>query len=136
VLDWENNGRRVKEYQENTPGAIHWSGRMPADSYYFRGGWTFSRVLRGTLAVRELKEEAYFGHTSPTAIAYEPQDGSPLGFWLNARVATYFLRAFSQGLDLREGHVQALPFPTEPSRTRTMSPLRNSDEETVSSRPS
>lgn len=114
VLDWEENGRRVKEFQENTPGAIHWSGRMPADSYFFRGGWTFSRVLRGTLAVRGLRRDSYFGHTSPAAIPYDASDEPVLGFWLNARVSTYLLRAYSQGLDFREGHVQRLPLPSEP----------------------
>ena len=44
VVDWEQSGARIKSFQEDTPGAIHWSGRMPDESYFFRSGWTFSRV--------------------------------------------------------------------------------------------
>lgn len=35
AVDWDNDGIRVKSFQEDTPGAIHWSGRMPDKSYFF-----------------------------------------------------------------------------------------------------
>ena len=35
MVDWEFDGIRIKSYQEDTPGAIHWKGRMPDPSYFF-----------------------------------------------------------------------------------------------------
>lgn len=114
MVDWEHNGVRVKTFQEDTPGAIHWSGRMPDQSYFFRPGWTFSRVGRGTLGARALREKALFCDTSPAAIAFEQRDHERIGFWLNTRLLTFLLRALTQSLDCREGYVQRLPLPEVP----------------------
>jgi len=111
VVDWQYNGRRVKKYQEDTPGAIHWSGRMPDESYFFRLGWTFSRVGRGTIGARELSSSGLFCDTSPAAIPYRLDDLPVVGFWLNTRLLSYLLRAMTQSLDCREGYVQRLPIP-------------------------
>jgi len=116
VVDWEHNGWRVKKHQDDTPGAIHWSGRMPDESYFFRPGWTFSRVGRGTLAARELSPSGLFCDTSPAAIPYRLEDLPLIGFWLNTRLLSYLLRAMTQSLDCREGYVQRLPLPDSMTR--------------------
>lgn len=111
VVDWGYDGARVKSFQEDTPGAIHWSGRMPAPDYLFKPGWTFARVSGGTLAVREIPLGSLFGHTSPAAIPFDSRDLPVLGYWLNTRLYTYLLRALTQSLNCQEGYVQRLPLP-------------------------
>ena len=115
VVDWGDDGIRVKAHQEDTPGAIHWSGRMPERSYFFKPGWTFSRVGRGSLAAREMPRLSLFCDTSPAAIAFDVADRLRVGFWLNTRIYSYLLRSLTQSLDCREGYVQRLPLPSVPA---------------------
>jgi len=118
VVDWGDDGIRVKAHQEETPGAIHWSGRMPERSYFFKPGWTFSRVGRGSLAAREMPSIALFCDTSPAAIPFDTADHTRVGFWLNTRIYSYLLRSLTQSLDCREGYVQRLPLPSVPKEER------------------
>jgi N-6 DNA Methylase len=111
VVDWQFDGIRVKSHQEDTPGAIHWKGRMPDSSYFFKSGWTFSRIARGNLALREMPEGSLFGHTSPAAIPFIADDFVRIGFWLNTRIFSFLLRSVNQSVDCQEGYVQKLPLP-------------------------
>jgi hypothetical protein len=123
VVDWGGDGIRVKAHQEDTPGAIHWSGRMPDRSYFFKPGWTFSRVGRGSLAAREMPSRALFCDTSPAAIPFAIADRTRVGFWLNTRIYSYLLRSLTQSLDCREGYVQRLPLPSVPTEERMTEPV-------------
>lgn len=111
IVDWQLNGTRVKSYQDDTPGAIHWSGRMPDEKFLFRPGWTFSRISGGTLAARIMPRSSLFCNTSPAAIPYNDSDLPLVGFWLNTRLLTFLLRSLTQRLDCQEGYVQRLPLP-------------------------
>jgi hypothetical protein len=123
VVDWGNDGIRVKAHQEDTPGAIHWSGRMPERTYFFKPGWTFSRVGRGSLAAREMPSLALFCDTSPAAIPFDVADRTRVGFWMNTRIYSYLLRSLTQSLDCREGYVQRLPLPSVPADERIAEPV-------------
>ena len=112
VVDWQLDGARVKSYQDDTPGAIHWSGRMPDEKFLFRPGWTFSRISGGTLAARIMPKSSLFCNTSPAAIPYDDSDLPLVGFWMNTRLLTFLLRSLTQRLDCQEGYVQRLPLPT------------------------
>ena len=81
VVDWQLDGARVKSYQDDTPGAIHWSGRMPDEKFLFRPGWTFSRISGGTLAARIMPRSSLFCNTSPAAIPYDDSNLPLVGFW-------------------------------------------------------
>ena len=131
LVDWEYNGMRIKSYQEDKPGAIHWSGRMPDSFYFFRPGWTFTRVSGGTLALREIPEGSLFGHTSPAVVAFGSNNLAIVSFWLNTYLYTFLLRALTQSLSAQEGYVQKLPLPnaligTDAERFIEL-PLRNED---------
>ena len=111
ILDWEFKGARVKRFQEDTPGAIHWSGRMPADSYFFRGGWSYSAVSTA-IGAREIAKDSLFLDTAPVVIARDEQHHRSLGTILNTRIASYLVRSLTQDAKIREGYVQRIPWPS------------------------
>jgi hypothetical protein len=112
VIDWELNGARVKSFQEDTPGAIHWSGRMPSDDYFFRGGWTYSAVSTA-VGARLIDRHTLFLDTAPIAIARDASDSDLLGGVLNSRVASYLVRSLTQDAKIREGYLQRIPWPSK-----------------------
>jgi hypothetical protein len=45
VVQWEQDGKAVKEFVVTLPGTSHWSRRVASDSYYFHTGLTYPRRL-------------------------------------------------------------------------------------------
>jgi hypothetical protein len=110
-IDWQYNGSRVKRFQEDNPGAIHWSGRMPADTYFFRKGWTYSNVSPA-IGMRLIDEMTLFLHTAPIAIPKLPEELHLVGGLLNSRTASYLARSLTQDVKIQEGYVQRIPWPS------------------------
>lgn len=114
AVDWDYDGRRIKEFITDTPHAIHWSGRMPESDYYFKEGWCFSRIAFGSLGVRKFRKTDLFGHTNPvilfnSEIAHD-EVMADVGL-LNSSLTTFLLRAITQSNDFHEGYLRRLPWP-------------------------
>ena len=117
-VDWDYDGRRIKEFITDTPHAIHWSGRMPEPDYFFKEGWGFSRIAFGCLGLRRFSATDLFSDTNPILLfrpAISPTEADGYAGLLNSPITTFLLRAYTQSNDFREGYLRRLPF-VEPLR--------------------
>ncbi len=98
VVDWEHSGARIKA----TPNP-----RVQNEQYYFKPGWTYSYMARGSLGVRTMPSGSIFGHKSP-AIFPRITAGS-IAEVLNCGFASLSARATSASIQLPEGCVSRTP---------------------------
>ncbi len=99
VVDWEDNGARIKA----TPGP-----RVQNEQHYFREGWTYSYMARGSLGVRK-QADSIFAHKSPGVFARDKT--SVMSVVANCRFAGHVARAISATIQLPEGCVARVPLP-------------------------
>jgi hypothetical protein len=94
-VDWEGDGARIKA----TPGP-----RVQNEQHYFKEGWTYSYMARGSLGLRGV-----FAHKSPAVVARS--DDSATASVGNCRFASLAGRAISASIQLPEGCVSRIPVP-------------------------
>jgi len=98
VAKWENSGQEIK----STGRAI-----IPSQHLYFRWGFTYTDVARGSLGCREISDRHIMGDKGPGV--FPPRNGlHEIGF-LNSHLATFLLRSISPSLQFRTGYVNLLP---------------------------
>ncbi len=100
VVDWERNGERIKA--SSNP-------RVQNESYYFKEGWTYSYMARGSLGVRQLPKDIIFCDLSAGVFPNRQLPG--LSICLNSRLSSFIIRAISPRIQLRESYVQRIPLP-------------------------
>jgi hypothetical protein len=99
AVDWEHDGARIKA----TPGP-----RVQNEQHYFKEGWTYSYMARGSLGARKYKDSV-FAHKSPGMFSRGvPGD---VGLVSNCRFAGQVARAISATIQLPEGCVSRVPLP-------------------------
>lgn len=115
VINFENNGKTICEYIDQTPGVkVKSNGRVINRDKYFCEGLTWSTISSGSLAMR----------FSPTGSIFETKGGmcfledrsltfEVLGY-LNSKISKYFLLVLSPTLDFHEGPLSKLPILAEP----------------------
>ncbi len=101
VVDWERDGARIKA----TPNP-----RVQNEQYYFREGWTYSYMARGSLGLRA-QGGSIFAHKSPAILAGEQEEAAGIGAIGNCRFAGHVVRAISATIQLPEGCVACVPLP-------------------------
>jgi hypothetical protein len=99
VVDWEDNGRRIKEFGR---------GRVQNESFYFRDGWTYAYMARGSLGVRWLDALSIFSNLSSALIPKRPVALALIG---NSRLPSQVIRALSGKIQLNESYVSRIPVP-------------------------
>jgi hypothetical protein len=100
VVDWEHDGARIKA----TP-----SPRVQNEQYYFKEGWTYSHVARGSLGFRMLQGTGIISDNSAGIILRKTDLG--LASALNCRFSSFIGRSTSQSIAIRESYVARLPLP-------------------------
>jgi len=107
MVDWQHNGARLAGF----PGSVI---RNP--DLYFKPGWTYSLMARGSMGLRIQDPPAAFGHKGPGV--YIPT--SKITQICNSRAFSFFVRTSSPSQAFEVDSVARAPNPGE-SRTRTLS---------------
>jgi hypothetical protein len=98
VVDWANGGARIK----TTPNP-----RVQNEQHYFKEGWTYSSVARGSLGFRFINGNAIISDNSAGVIPKFKQEN--LGVILNCRQSSFIARAMAQSLAIRESYISRIP---------------------------
>jgi hypothetical protein len=108
VVFWANAGLKIKEFNSGLYGGGHWSRQVRNTDKYFKRGLCYSKLSRGSLAVRELPAGWIFGEGGPAIFGSRVERLMPI---LNSRVVTYIMRAFTPQLEFRFGYLLNVPVP-------------------------
>ena len=110
VLDWEDNGRRVRDF--TTSKGQSETRRVTSQSHYFRPGLTWPYKSDLGFCVRPVPRDAIFSHKGPMLFA--PGDdvnmlNSIMGY-LNSSLASALIEAMVPFGKYEVGAIQRLPF--------------------------
>ncbi len=100
AVDWEQNGARIKA----TPGP-----RVQNEQHYFKEGWTYSYMARGSLGLRHTDTGTIFSHLAST-IFFRRLSGQGASL-LNCRFSSSVVRSLSAKIQLNESYVARVPLP-------------------------
>jgi hypothetical protein len=98
VVDWEHNGARIKAF----PASV-----IRNEQYYFKPGWTYSYMARGSLGLRVLDKGTIFSHLA-SAIFFRDSSGGRAAFG-NSRFSSAIIRSISAKIQLNESYVSRVP---------------------------
>ncbi|TGL58647.1 BREX-1 system adenine-specific DNA-methyltransferase PglX, partial [Leptospira ognonensis] len=105
VVDWENNGVRVRTYQDEETGRIR-SHNYNGD-YAFRAGITWSALSISRISVRHSDEGFLFDSKGAKAFASKNTDYYMA--LINSAIGEEFLKALSPGVDFKVGDIIKIP---------------------------
>jgi hypothetical protein len=108
VVDWEYGGARIKAF----PASV-----VRNEQHYFKQGWTYSHVARGSLGFRRLNGRTIISDKSSGVIPRSEHKN--LASLLNSRLSSFAARAMAQSLDIRESYVMRIPMKATSSRPLT-----------------
>jgi hypothetical protein len=100
AVDWEHDGARIKA----TPGP-----RVQNEQHYFKEGWTYSQVARGSLGFRALPIDGMMSSKSSGVFFRDRLHGASV--LLSARPSSFVARVIAARLDIRESYVSRVPLP-------------------------
>ncbi|EMA29086.1 BREX-1 system adenine-specific DNA-methyltransferase PglX [Haloarcula japonica] len=113
-LDWENDGKEVKEY----------SGSRPQNpDYYFREGISF-RGFGNYAVARQKPDDTIFYHKSHFVYSPEISDKYLLGYG-NSTLVRFLLNGINPSLNFEVGDVKRLPIDPEPAEQEKVEDLVN-----------
>lgn len=113
VVDWEDDGRRVKEYVTATYPPEKYSLLIKQPETFGRRAVYYGAVARGSLGPR-LCEGAIFGDSAPGVI-YSKLEPITLAGILSSRLMSFLVRALSSSiLTIRDAYVIRLPLYDDP----------------------
>ena len=107
-VDWEDSGVRIKSRINplyNRPYSNVWMLKKTELNYFFKEGWTYSRIARGSLSFRKLIGNEIISEHGLFTTSSAPYQ---IGF-LNSRIYSFIIRLFVQGIDIRESYIKRLP---------------------------
>ncbi len=103
AVDWEHNGARIKAFPRSF---------IRNEERYFKEGWTYSYMARGSIGVRKLEGG---GITSDRSAGVFPRgEADALAVSVNARIASYLVRSLSPGSNFVRAMSRAYRFPSTP----------------------
>lgn len=100
-VDWGNDGARIRQMKAPV---------IPSRDLYFRKGYTYTDIARGSLALRFFDSGRIFDAKGPVILAHDG-DSDGLAAFANSRPVTFLLRALSPTQQFRTGYVSSLPVP-------------------------
>ncbi len=102
VVEWSNEGAAIRS---------HPSAGFGSDEYYFRPGWGYSCLARGSIGLRRI-EGALWGRVLVDAV-FPLSDSVPVGAILNSRAASFVVRWLRPQIVLSNSYVARIPHPEE-----------------------
>jgi hypothetical protein len=109
VINWENDGKEVKEYAVIRNNGKHWSRYLQNLDFIFKPGITWSFISSAYFGVRIMDHGFIFDVAGSSAFPSENDRGCILGF-LSSKPATLFMAALNPTLNFQAGNVASLPF--------------------------
>lgn len=100
AVDWEYGGARIKAF----PASV-----VRNEQHYFKDGWTYSQVARGSLGFRPLPTDGMMSSKSSGILVKNEFSG--LAAILNVRLSSFVARVIAARLDIRESYISRLPMP-------------------------
>jgi type II restriction/modification system DNA methylase subunit YeeA len=110
LVNFENNGKTVCDYIDNTPGVnVKSSGRVINRESYFKESISWSKVSAGISALRYFPEGFIFDVAGCSIFSESKADFVLLLGFLNSIVAMKILEAVSPTVNYEVGHISLLP---------------------------
>lgn len=107
VLNYENNGKKVKEYASSLYGS--YSRTIKSESEYFKECLSWSKVSSGSISFRYYPKGFLFD-VAGCCIFYENKKLMKYHFgFINSCVAKAFLETISPTINYEAGHIASLP---------------------------
>jgi hypothetical protein len=100
AVDWEQQGARIKAYPKSF---------VRNEQHYFKEGWTYSYMARGSLGLRVLDDGTIFSHLASAVFFKEVSTG--LAAAANGRLSSLTVRSLSAKIQLNESYVSRIPIP-------------------------
>lgn len=100
AVDWAHEGARIKAF----PASV-----VRNEQHYFKEGWTYSHVARGSLGFRMLLRNEIISDKSAGVIF--PRHIGGAAATINCRMSSFAARSSSQSIDIRESYVARVPLP-------------------------
>lgn len=100
AVDWEHAGARIKA----TPGP-----RVQNEERYFKEGWTYSYMARGSLGLRYHDVQTLSSHLASAIFFHEHSPGRAA--IVNCRFSSAIVRSLSAKIQLNESYVSRVLFP-------------------------
>jgi SAM-dependent methyltransferase len=100
TVDWEHGGARIKAF----PTSV-----VRNEQQYFQGGWTYSYMAQGSLALRQLEAGGVFSHLASAVFFRDLAAGG--ASTPNCRFASAIIRSLSAKMQLNESYVSRVPVP-------------------------
>jgi len=111
IVDWEDDGRRIKSYVAETypylKGNVDYV--VKDRGYYFRPMISYTKIGTGRFAARRADAGHLFDVARSAIFPADHDSPLVLGF-LNSRVGEMFLRAQNPTLNVQSGDIDKLPF--------------------------
>lgn len=111
IVDWEDDGRRIKSYVAQTypylKGNVDYV--VKDRGYYFRPMISYTKIGTGRFAARRADAGHLFDVAGSAIFPADCDSSLVLGF-LNSRVGEMFLRAQNPTLNVQSGDIDKLPF--------------------------
>jgi len=98
TLDWAHGGARIKAF----PASV-----VRNERHYFKEGWTYSYMARGSYGLRCLEIGSIFAHISSAVILRTEE--LAIANRLNARISSFLVRALAARIQLTESYIWRLP---------------------------
>jgi type II restriction/modification system DNA methylase subunit YeeA len=110
VLNFENNGKTICDYIDNTPGVnVKSNGRVINRASYFKPGLTWGSLSSGGFSMRYSPPGFIF--ETKGAMCFPKQDSDLFGLLalMNSKLIDKFLACISPTLDYHEGPLKKVP---------------------------
>ncbi|NOS82784.1 MAG: BREX-1 system adenine-specific DNA-methyltransferase PglX [Nitrospira sp.] len=127
IINWENDGKEVKDYAVVRNAGKHWSRYIQNLPYMFRAGVTWTFISSSCFGVRLLDQGFLFDVAGSGGFSEEIDTRLVLGF-LCTNVAFAYLKALNPTLNFQAGNLSSLPFARVPITSRSNEICRGIDE--------
>ena len=108
VIDWENDGKKLKEFCTYKNHGKHWSRFLKSLDCFYRYGITWSKVTIGEFSARYMPE-GFIMESAACAILPEESDIKVLLGLMNSKIASAVLRIKNPTVNMQTGDIIAIP---------------------------
>ena len=109
VIDWGNDGQRIKDFAVTLPGNTHWSRNVRSRDLYFQPGLTYTQMSSGSMGTRLMIESIF--DVKGISVFASPEQLPRLAAFLSTHSSSFLLRITTQNLEFHAGYVKNLPLP-------------------------
>lgn len=110
VINFENKGKTICDYIDNTPGVnVKSNGRVINRDYYFKEGMTWSSLSSGGFSMRWSPKGSIFETKGAMCFPNDNADLLEILALFNSKLIDHFLLCLSPTVDYHEGPLKLVP---------------------------